>query len=341
MRNPTSCAPKQVSAIISSPGTSAFRQSPFQAVGCAGLPFKPKIALSLTGKNATRDGQHPGVDALVTQRSAEAGIKKAKVALPLALALDPNNAQALCEYAEGIKTDIEKRCPKGSIVGRATAVSPLLKRPLSGNVYFVKNIRKDAKTGRIIRTLPMLIVALRGEIAVNLKATSSVDSRNRLVNTFDNVPDATISSFRLNIAGGKNGILVVTGKQNVCKKIDVAEADTNGQNGRSHDFDMNVATPCKLAVLSRTYSSSKVKVRVGGVKAGRVTISGTGIKRTTKTLTSGATIATVTANLTKRGKALRKHKKALKVKVAYRPNGAKKTQTASSPNPKKHTKNKR
>ncbi len=79
-----------------------------------------------------------------------------------------------------------------------------------GNVYFVKNIRIDPKSGNQIRTLPMIIVALRGEIAINLKGESDTTKDGKLVNTFNGVPDAPVSKFNLNINGGSKGILAVT-----------------------------------------------------------------------------------------------------------------------------------
>ena len=130
----------------------------------------------------------------------EAGIEKAQVRLPHSLALDVHNAQALCEFESGTKPDPENHCPKGSIVGSARAVSPLLNRPLTGNVYFTKNVRRSS-SGNLIRTLPMIVVALRGEIAINLVGRSNV-SKGRLVNTFEDVPDAPITKFNLNITGG-------------------------------------------------------------------------------------------------------------------------------------------
>lgn len=252
MVNPSDCSPKQIeAAITSAEGTVANLSNPFQASGCANLPFKPKLALSLVGKKQTTTGKHPGIKAKVTQTGiGEAGIEKAVVRLPKSLALDPDNAQALCEFADGTKDEIEKHCPKGSIVGRARATSPLLNDPLVGNVYFVKNIRTDAKTGNQIRTLPMIIVALRGEIAINLKGESNTTKDGKLVNTFDNVPDAPVSQFNLNINGGKNGILAVTRKNsgkgiNLCDgSKHVAEADFDGQNGKRHDRDITMKTPC-------------------------------------------------------------------------------------------------
>ena len=57
--------------------------------------------------------------------------------------------------------------------------------------YFVKNVRIDRRTGNRIRTLPMIVVALRGEIAVNLTGKCNVKG-GKLVNTFADVPDAPI-----------------------------------------------------------------------------------------------------------------------------------------------------
>jgi hypothetical protein len=181
----------------------------------------------------------------VTQKADEAGIAKAAVRLPLSLALDPDNAGALCEFDEGTKA--EPMCPKGSIVGRAKAASPLLKRPLAGNVYFVKNVRRSS-SGNLIRTLPILVVALRGEIAVNLRGTTSVKG-GRLVNTFASVPDAPISRFDLGIKGGKNGILVVTKRRdgsniNLCSGRQVAKVGMNGHNGRRYSKSIGVRPPC-------------------------------------------------------------------------------------------------
>ncbi len=250
MLNPSDCSAKEIAAAFASAQGAVSRAgAAFHASSCASLPFKPKLALALTGKKQTTTGKHPGIKAKVTQTGiGEAGIEKAVVRLPKSLALDPDNAQALCEFEDGTKDDIEKHCPKGSIVGRARATTPLLNDPLVGNVYFVKNIRTDAKTGNQIRTLPMIMVALRGEIAINLKGESNTTKDGKLVNTFDNVPDAPVSQFNLNIKGGKNGILAVTrtrrARINLCAGRHVAEADMDGHNGRRHDRAIRMKTPC-------------------------------------------------------------------------------------------------
>jgi hypothetical protein len=263
MINPTSCEAKQVAGTLgSASGQTAAVSTRFKVSECATLRFKPRLGLRLTGRKQVRTGKHPGVRALVRQTGVgEAGIERAKVTLPKSLALDPDNANALCEFEAGTKPDLENHCPKGSIVGRARAKTPLLERDLVGNVYFVKNVRRDSETGNEIRTLPMLIVALRGEIAVNLKGESSTTRNGRLINTFASVPDAPITQFNLNVKGGKNGILAVTrtrkSKINVCATRQIAAADMDGQNGRVRDFNVRLKTPCTKKQTKRAKRAAK------------------------------------------------------------------------------------
>ena len=267
MLNPSGCSPREIRADFRSAyGATAAAASPFEASDCGRLGFKPRLKLRLTGRKQIRTGKHPGVRAQVTQKGvSEAGIELAKVTLPKSLALDPDNAQALCEFAEGTKPDLENHCPRGSIVGRVRAVSPLLDRPLTGNVYFVKNVRTDPKTGNQIRTLPMIIAALRGEIAVNLYGESATTKSGRLVNTFNNVPDAPITRFNLNLKGGKNGILAVTrtrrAKINLCKGRQTAATRFHAHNNKNHNPSIKIKTPCNKRKTNNNKKNKTVRKR--------------------------------------------------------------------------------
>ncbi|HEV7493184.1 NHL repeat-containing protein [Baekduia sp.] len=320
MLNPTSCDPMSIGGSIGSwEGSTATVSSRFQVGGCAALPVAPKLAIALTGKGQTTDDKHPGVHATVSQAPGQANLKKVTVSLPLSLALDPDNAQALCEFTDGSK--IDPTCPKGSIVGKAVAHTPILDQPVTGPVYFVKNIRKDPKSGREIRTLPKLVIPLTGEngIRLNLVGTSNVVN-NRLVTTFDNIPDAPVSDFTLDIDGGKSGILVVSGTD-ICKSTQVADQQINGQNGKTANADVYLQTPaCPLKILSKTVGKTSVAVKVGGLGAGKVTVTGKGIKKTTKTITK-STVATITAKRTKG--------KPGKVTVSFDPTGPAKARKTS------------
>jgi hypothetical protein len=311
--NPTSCAPKAIDGALGSvAGQTAALSVRFQVADCGSLDVRPDLALSLSGKGETTDGKHPAVTANLTQPfGGQANLKKVRVALPLSLALDPDNANGLCEFVDGSKAT--PTCPKNSIVGTATAVTPILDEPLSGPVYFVKNVRKDAKTGREIRTLPKLVIPLMGQngLKLTLTGTSAVED-DQLVTTFDNVPDAPVSSFKLSIIGGKGGILTVS-DADICKSTQIAEQEVDGQNNKAADADVFIQTPsCPLKVLSKKVGKSSVAVKVGGLGAGKVIVSGRGIKKTSKTITK-STVATITAKRTEG--------KPAKVTVSFDPAG--------------------
>jgi hypothetical protein len=241
--NPTSCAPKTIRAnFISSLNATASQNVAFQASDCAQLGFTPKLRLRLTGRGQTTDGKHPGLKTTLTQPRHQAGIKTVKLALPLSLALDPENAASdtLCEFEEGQKPD--PKCPKSSVIGTAKAVTPVLNRPLTGPVYFVKNVRIDKRTGRRIRTLPTLLMALRGEVALNVRVNSSVSKDGKLVSTIPVVPDAPVTRFDLTLKGGPKGILVVNG--NACKRAKTTNLTLTAHNNNKQTTHPNTNPPC-------------------------------------------------------------------------------------------------
>jgi hypothetical protein len=202
---------------------------------------------------------------VLTQRRGQANLRRVRVKLPLALALDPENAQSddLCEFAAGLRVD----CPPSSIVGHAVAHTPVLNRPLEGPVYFVKNVRIHPRTGRQIRTLPTLLIPLRGEVAIDLRATTDVID-DKLVSTFPTIPDAPVSRFRLNLEGGKDGILVAT--RNVCRRpgSHIADIEFDGQNRKRSDPAVRMQMPCG--------KKGKAALSVGRAtwRGNRVTVSG-------------------------------------------------------------------
>jgi hypothetical protein len=119
-----------------------------------------------------------------------------------------------------------------------------------------------------------------------------------LVTTFENIPDAPVSSFKMDIIGGKGGILTVS-NADICKSTQIANQQIDGQNGKDADSSISIQTPsCPLKVVSKKVGKTSVAVKVSGLGAGKVTISGRGIKKTTKTITK-ATVATITAKRTK------------------------------------------
>ena len=243
--NPTSCAAKRVKGtIISTDATNAPVSSRFQVGDCGALAFSPKLTVGLSGKGQTRSGDHPTLTTVLTQPAHQANMHSVKVTLPLSMALDPVNSNHVCPYKVAKKvTTGPVPCPKGSLIGSATAVTPLLSEPLTGNVYLVQGIK--IVHGHKFRTLPTLLVALRGQIAFDLRGPTSVNKKNELATSFPAIPDAPVSKFDLTIKGGSKGILVITGShKNICNKPQIAHATLRGQNGKSERPTIHMSTPC-------------------------------------------------------------------------------------------------
>jgi hypothetical protein len=131
-------------------------------------------------------------------------------------------------------------------------------------------VRIDPNTGRQIRTLPTLLIPLRGEVALDLRATTTVID-DKLVSTFPTIPDAPVSRFELNLNGGEKGILVAV--QNVCRRPrgQIADAELDGHNGKRADQAVRMGTPC---ATKKQKSKAALRVAKASWRGSRVTVSG-------------------------------------------------------------------
>jgi hypothetical protein len=270
--NPTSCGDKQAGATLhSTRGTAIERAAGLRYDGCEALPFAPKMSMRLTKPRQMAPGKHPGLVARVTQGDGQANIGRARVRLPLSLALDPFNTRKVCGYEAGLRAD----CPAATRIGSATAVSPALNEPLRGPVYLVQGIRIHPVTGARIRTLPSLLAKLSGEVRINVRGTTDVE-KLRLVSTFERVPDAPVSSFELRIAGGRRGILAVTGRRRgICQRRRASDVQLTGHNGKQAASRVRMKAPCRSPAL---------RIRRARAAGGRLAVAGTVAKRARKPL---------------------------------------------------------
>jgi hypothetical protein len=318
--NPTSCIKQSIFGSFQALGGASSDQTvAFQPGGCGDLDLKQKLAFKLTGKSSTKDGSHPGVDATLTSASGGANVSKVEVKLPLSLALDPDNAQGLCKPEQRVALS----CPASSIVGTATAVS-VLPHPLTGPVYFVEGLRKTA-SGRTVRTLPKLWIPLSGDgVTIDADADSNVDSSNRLVTTFHDIPDAPLKSVNLKISGGKHGILVVSGAHGTCGPDRALDSRFTGYNGETKVAVTNAQIEgCKPTVKKTKVTSKAVTLSVENLGPGTLSLSANGLlTRSTRTIKTGSA-ASITAKLTAkaRGAARRHGKVTVNARLTYRPKG--------------------
>ena len=192
IRNPTSCGG---SAITGSATTALGYTSPlsarFSSANCAGLPFKPKLSLNLSG--ALGRGGHPGVRAVLRTDPDGAALSDASFLLPAGELLDLRHLRKLCP--RGVAAD---RCPGGSRLGSLRLDTPLLDAPLTGPVYL------RVPSGR----LPDLSAEVRsGGLRFFLRGRAT-DRGGRLGISLDSLPDVPLSRAVLNLPGGRRGIVV-------------------------------------------------------------------------------------------------------------------------------------
>ncbi|HEX5713854.1 MAG TPA: hypothetical protein VFX85_11115 [Solirubrobacterales bacterium] len=239
--NPTDCTRTSTASTLLGSGLdfgSAFDDrpvtvaTPFQAADCAALPFKPRLKLQLKG--GTKRGQNPAFIARLNMNGiGEAGIGRAQVTLPHSEFLDQAHIKTICtrvQFKAGAGNG--SQCPAGSIYGKARAITPILAEPLTGPVI----LRSSSNP------LPDLVAAL-GNSQVDFNLVGRIDSvKGQIRNTFETAPDAPVSSFVLEMRGGKKGLL--ENSTNLCKGTHKALADFTGQNGKRHKFSPKLEAKC-------------------------------------------------------------------------------------------------
>jgi hypothetical protein len=241
MRNPTSCGELQASGAFSplDGGAGATATSTVTVSGCDRLPFKPKITGAIAGKRATSNGAHPQFTTRITQPSGQAAMKSATVELPRGISTNLETINQACPpevLAQG-------RCSNRAVVATATAVSPLISRPLKGKTYLV----------RVGTGLPKLVVQLRGEVSLDLDGIVSISRKSTIVTTFGAIPDLPLSSFTLKFRGPQ-GVLTTVG--NLCRRPPLTAAFV-GQNGK------RTSAKPRLSVKGCTTASASLRFRRG------------------------------------------------------------------------------
>jgi hypothetical protein len=218
--NPTSCGARTVyGTITSADGVVVHRSAFFKRTDCAQLPLAPKMTLTVGSRGHTRAGVSTALTTTLTQTPGQANLRAVSVTLPTtlnALLAVLNRACTQAQFGAG-------HCA-GARAGSAVAVTPLLRDPLRGSAFFVRGKR----------ILPDLVVALRGQVAVDLVGKVGVNPHtNQLTTRFDTIPDVAIKRFVLRLVAGANGPLGTT--TNLCSaraRRATTSIGFRGQNGK-------------------------------------------------------------------------------------------------------------
>jgi hypothetical protein len=232
--NPTNCSPMTVGGTIGGAAdpfnpTDDVTVAPsnrFQLGGCESLGFKPKLKLRLFG--GTKRGDYQRLQATFTARPGDANLSYTAVTLPHSVFLAQEHIRTICTRVQ-FAADA---CPAGSVYGTATAITPLLKDPVSGPVILRSSDRE----------LPDIVVDLHGQFDVEL--VGHIDSvKGGIRNVFDVTPDAQVSKFVLNMFGGQRSLIV--NSRDLCKGTQRATVRLAAFNGLRLNQRPKVANGCK------------------------------------------------------------------------------------------------
>jgi hypothetical protein len=166
----------------------------------------------------------------VTPHEGDANIGKATVTLPPKLFLAQEHLESVCTPRQFAA----RSCPKESLYGHASAITPLLDQPLEGPVYLRSNGSE--------RSLPDLVAALSGR-GIEIEVLGKIDSyKGGLRARFDNLPDAPLSKFTMALRGGDHSLIV--NATDLCAHPQVASAKFTGQDNAVHKLQAPLKVKC-------------------------------------------------------------------------------------------------
>ena len=197
MRNPTSCGTKTTTADATSYlDTTANASNSFESVNCGELPFSPTFTGKIGSPGHTAPFTKPAQTTVIAQDDGEAGLRRVQVKLPDDVSGDNPYLSNTCQPADFAA----HTCPDASVVGQATAESPLQEEALTGPMALVHNPGG----------LPLLGLDLQGALPLQLYGDLVLfpngDKLETLV-VFNGLPDVPISRFELNLVEDKLNIV--------------------------------------------------------------------------------------------------------------------------------------
>ncbi len=260
MFNPTDCSPLSITGtLFSTSGTSATVSSPFQAVNCASLPFKPKFTVSTQARTSRAHGASLRVQ--LVSGAGQANVGKVWAILPRQLPARLSTLQKACpDTTFGADP---ASCPAASVVGGASVVTPVLAHPLAGRVYLVSHGAQ----------FPDLVSVLAGE-GIVVYLDGSLDIEKGLTSaTFNSIPDIPIARFTLVLPEGPHAILAADiparAKGSMCRQRLTMPTAIAGQNGTLQTQTTKVTVSgCSKKTGKRTGKKRAGTKGAGGKKTG-------------------------------------------------------------------------
>jgi len=182
------------------------------ATGCDRVPFHPGIAVTPVNP-AANEPSEMSVDVSLPQSDdpttiGESDLRTAVVTLPAGVRVNPSSASGLagCSPAQiGLHSLADPACPDGSKLGTVTVRTPLLRDPLTGNVYLASP--HDNPFGTL---LAIYLVAQGSGVTVKLAGRVDADPiTGQLTTTVDDNPQTPFDDVILDLNGGSRAPLTM------------------------------------------------------------------------------------------------------------------------------------
>jgi hypothetical protein len=248
--NPTSCEPASIAATVIGSGKTFNDPSnenpvnltnPFQAADCRNLEFKPTFTASTAGKTSKANGTSLTVKLTYPKAplGTQANIKSVKVDLPIQMPSRLTTLQKACLVSTFNANPAN--CPSHSIVGHATATTPILPVPLTGPAYFVSH--GGAK-------FPELVILLQGYgITIQLHGETFISKAGITSSTFHAIPDQPVTNFELTLPQGPYSALAANlpnkANHSYCGQHLIIPTAFTAQNGvQTHQNTKITVTGC-------------------------------------------------------------------------------------------------
>jgi hypothetical protein len=221
--NPTNCSPMSVgAAFTSTTGATSSSTARFQVGGCGELGFKPSFTVSTQGHASKADGE--SLHVVIKAKPGEANIGKLRIELPKQLPSRQTTLEKACLVS--VFDANPAACPEGSLVGMATAVSPLIATPFTGPAYLVSHGAQELPHLDIVLQSEDITIVLDNKIKIKKGITTSIQ---------ETVPDTPVTSFELTFPTGPHSILGTfipeKLRYNLCTQKLTMPTLITGQNG--------------------------------------------------------------------------------------------------------------
>ena len=309
--NPTNCSALATESTLTSTfGATQSLSSPFQVGDCNALAFKPSYSASTSGAKLTRP-QGASIEVKLTQPAGEANIREVQMQLPKQLVARLSTLQKACTAAEFETGAPPGVCKPTAKVGEVVATTPVLPGELKGPAYFVSHGSE---------AFPDLDLILDGDgVQVVLVGHTHIAHSSITTSTFETLPDVPVSNVTVKLPIGSNSALSSEGR--LCGESLLAPTTIIAQSGTKITQNTSIAvTGCPIRVISHRVRGSRLIITVWAPEAGRLTVSGHGIRRkTVRVRKAGRVKLSVPLRAGVRAALRGRHPRKLRLRVGFSP----------------------